>query len=389
MSASIKDKYYIRLDIGEQEDVFDTESFTSYRIRMRAGGFLPHLVVEFNARGELADKLKSELRETTTIKLYEGIDRDNAKITQWTVVSPSFRNFSSMTEFRVECLLFAPGYDSQNLTDSITGTSIDVLNSLSQDFIGRPVDAIASPTDEMTWQLGLTTPQEAVTRTQIRYWSETESPNTALAVGIMENGPMLVRDIAMTVRQGPSFELIYDNEVTSDVPQILCQADYVVYPHDALQSRVGGVNRVAGAVEILDDAEAFVDIFQLDDIQSPFRGSRIQPDPTYDTNLAGRIDWNNMEDLDNVHDNWTRSRNVNIAQLTRCLDVNVRLVAPQTDPILQELKLLDIVLFKEQTFDRQLLEAFSGLYMVKEIERFFQEDAQSIATAITISRDGT
>lgn len=386
MAAESPNNYYVRLDIAEHLDVFDLESFIGYRIKLTAGGILPHLVVEFKASGLLADNLKKELREETNIKFYEGLNRDEAKISNWTVTQPMFQNLSGVTTFRIECLLSTLGYDSQNLTQAITGTSIDVMENLAIHYLGTTADVIADPQDEMNWSLGLSVPQEAMTKTQVRYWGS-ESPNTALTFAVPETGPVIIRDLKMTIDRGPRFEIRYDENGEGDLPTIDVAADYVINAHSAFQSRIGGVNRISGFTEVEENGSFFSNISDVSEFepQSPFAGSRIESTPTYSPNAIGRIDWMSMLDRENVHENWVNARLINLAQLTRAMDVSIVLASPTN---LQDVNLLDVVLFREQSFDRQLLDTFSGLYFITQIERVYEANSNAVVTALTISKDG-
>ena len=384
MSAEKPGNYYIRLDIGEELDVFDIESFISYRIKLVAGGQLPHLVIEFNASGILADNLKKELREETVIILHEGLNRDESNVSEWTVTSPAFSNSTNLTTFRVECLLKVAGYDSENLTGSISGTSVDVMEEICSKYLNKDLDVIADPQDSMTWAMGLSVPQEALTKTQVRYWGS-ESPNTALTFGIDEVGPVIIRDLKMALDEGPKFELYYDLLPTNGISTIAIMADYTIQPHNGLQSRVGGVTRKTGITTVDEDGSIFADLVGVDGIESPFAGSIIESEPTYDSSLPGRIDWIGLQDNQNVHENWTLARNTNIAQITRAMDVSISVIAPEN---LRDVKLLDVVLFKEQTYDKQLLDTFSGLYFITELERVFDPKNRSVSTILTINKDG-
>lgn len=384
MAAETPGKYYVRLDIGDELDVFDIESFISYRIKLTAGGILPHLVVEFMARGILADNLKKELREETVIKLYEGLNRDEANISNWIVTQPQFKNLNDATSFRVECLLRTNGYDSQNLTESFTGTSTEVMENLAIHYLGKTADILASPQDQMNWALGLAVPQEAMTKTQVRYWGK-DSPDTALTFGIDEVGPVIIKDLKMAIEAGPRYEIRYDLLPTTDLETIEVMADYTVTAHSALQSRIGGVNRVTGLTTINDAGEVFADLEFTDDLNSPFAGSLIEASPTFSPSIPGRIDWIGMQDDENVHPNWVKARSSNLAQLTRAMDVSLVVAAPEN---LQDVRLLDVVLFREQTYDKQLLDTFSGLYFITQIERIFDAENRNVVTVLTINKDG-
>ncbi len=386
MAAGIANKYYVRLDVGSHNDVFGTEEFLSYRLIETADGSLPQLVVEFIVYGTLADKITEELKEDTVLRFTEGVNSEDAKTSLWSAVNPMFKNAGEFIEVKVEALLLAPGYAQSNLTDIITGTSVDVISQLSQRYLSKEIDSLASPSDSMNWACGLLTPQEMMTKAQVRYWSSKNSPNTALTLGIPAHGKVIVRDIAQLLQSGdPKWDLYSEGQPTQGITGIPIMSNYTVYAHNGLQSAIGGVNRVAGSTVFnKEDGTAALNVEEVK-MKSPFEGSRLNSFATYDQSITGRVDWLNMEDNANVHENWTLSKNCNLAQLTRCMDVTVAVTVPTN---FQEVSLLDVALFKNRGSSGAMLKSFSGEYLVTKIDRAFNPSEQGVTTSLLLNRDG-
>jgi len=347
-------------------DFIDTENFIKFVVIEEAGNYLPSFELEFLTQDL---ELLKEFKETTPINLTFGFDISESLQSQFLILEKEYSKVGNAYKVNVKGIYNCPSYLYQSRINYYEDTSINVIKQVVSTSFKESEFSTLSSKDKQVWIQYNIPDRKFITEVWLHsYLSE----DNFLLIGITSFGKFKCLSFKEIIQKQPW--KAYGINKTN-----LSEREFIFDSDIRIESKTGFINKLITNREIV----------TYDKLQNSYSNETLQFQPLLglttdiDSSTQPKFQSYNQVDTDNVHPNFPKAYERNLANLLLLSRTQIELSYTATfypHEVLDPVYVID-----SHPKTKGFEDLYAGLYIVSKVVRIFAN--KSMRTTLTLVRD--